>query len=360
MGLAGFSCAVDWFCEPRHHRGPVFTIIENESHTMRSRPLLSLLASAALLTSTTSQADPPPKSSITKLVLLGTQGGPRANAERAQPSNLLVVNGTHYLIDAGNGVARQLSLAGVTVAAVHTIFITHNHDDHNADWGTLMGMAWSLSSSRPITVYGPAGTESMRRGFLQYFAPNVAARYMEGGQNMPVEKFILAHDYQAGRVYEDANIKVTAVENCHFHLPKGTPGYGWQRSYSLRFQTPDRVIVFSGDTGPCGDVLPRMAKDADILVHEVIDLDPIAAQLAGEVKSGQITPGQMSGLMNHMRTEHSTPEEVGRVAAAAGVKLLVLSHLVIGPGSDGEQKLLAGIRRSYSGPVVVGHDLQAF
>jgi ribonuclease BN (tRNA processing enzyme) len=299
-------------------------------------------------------------SRVTRLVLLGTQGGPRVNAERAQPSNLLVVNGTNYLIDAGNGVARQLSLAGVTAAAVHTIFITHNHDDHNADWGTLMGMAWSLSSSHPITVYGPAGTESMRRGFLQYFAPNVAARYMEGGQNMPVDKFILAHDYQAGLVYADGNIKVTAVENCHFHLPKGTLGYGWQRSYSLRFQTPDRVIVFSGDTGPCGEVMPRIARGADILVHEVIDLGPIEGQLAGEVRSGQITQGQMAGLMNHMRTEHSTAQEVGRVAAAAGVKLLVLSHLVIGPGSAGEQKLLAGIRQTYNGPVIVGHDLQEF
>jgi ribonuclease BN (tRNA processing enzyme) len=87
---------------------------------------------------------------------------------------------------------------------------------------------------------------------------------------------------------------------------------------------------------------------------------PIEAQLADEVKSGQITSGQMSGLMNHMRTEHSKPEEVGRVAAAAGVKLLVLSHRVIGPGSGGEQKPLSGIRQSYGGPVVVGYDLQVF
>lgn len=329
-------------------------------YNLRARALCSLFCLTVLLSVTTAQADPLPQSSITKLVLLGTQGGPRVTAERAQPSNLLVVNGTNYLIDAGNGVARQLALVGVTAAAVHTIFITHNHDDHNADWGTLMGMAWSLSSSRPITVYGPAGTESMRKGFLQYFAPNVAARYLEGGQNMPVEKFILAHDYRAGLIYRDANIQVTAVENCHFHLPKGTPGYGWQRSYSLRFQTPDRLIVFSGDTGPCGEVMSRIAQGADILVHEVIDLEPIERQLAGEVRSGQISAGQMSGLMNHMRTEHSTAEEVGRVAAAAGVKLLVLSHLVIGPGSGAEQKPLAGIRQSYAGPVVVGHDLEAF
>ena len=113
-----------------------------KSHKGRNmRDNLLLLFTATILTSVTvAWADPPPSSPTTKLILLGTQGGPRANAERAQPSNLLVVNGTYYLVDAGNGVARQLSLAGVTAAAVHAIFITHNHDDHNADWGTLMGM----------------------------------------------------------------------------------------------------------------------------------------------------------------------------------------------------------------------------
>src|ERR1700744_3146512 len=96
--------------------------------------LFNLFGIAALAYIFSAQAEQLPRSPGTKLVLLGTQGGPRVNAERAQPSNLLVVNGTNYVIDAGNGVARQLSLAGVTAAAVHTIFITHNHDDHNADW----------------------------------------------------------------------------------------------------------------------------------------------------------------------------------------------------------------------------------
>ena len=317
--------------------------------------LRAAIAAAALLAAL-------PAAAATRLVLLGTQGGPRPSAQRAEPANLLTVNGVNYLIDAGNGVALQLAKVGVAPADIRDIFITHNHDDHNADWGTLMGLAWSVSSNRPITVYGPAGTESMRRGFLQYFAPNVAARHLEGPQqNMPVEKFILAHDYRGpGEVFHDANVRVTAAENCHFHFPPGTPGYGWQHSYALRFETPDRVIVFSGDTGPCGDVIPRIARGADILVHEVIDLEAIDVQLQHEVQAGQIKAAQEQGLLNHMRTEHSSPEEVGRVAQAAGVKLLVLSHLVIGADPAAEQRLLAGIRKNYGGPVVIGHDLQAF
>ncbi len=169
-------------------------------------------------------AEPPHKP-----VSAGHSGGPRPTDTRAEPANLLVVDGVNYLIDAGNGVAGQLAKAGLSPGDIHVIFITHNHDDHNADWGTLMGLAWSVSSNHPMTVYGPAGTQMMRKGFLQYFAPNAAARYLEGSQqNMPVEKFILAHDYKGeGEVFKDHNLRVIAKENCHFHFPKGSPGYEW-------------------------------------------------------------------------------------------------------------------------------------
>jgi ribonuclease BN (tRNA processing enzyme) len=277
---------------------------------------------------------------------------------------VLIVNGKPYLIDAGNGVAGQLLRAGVPFTSIRQIFITHNHDDHNADWGTLMGRAWTSGQYEPMTVYGPRGTESMRKGFLQYFAPNAAAHYLEGAVNVEPAKVILAHDIPgAGLVYQDGNIRVTAVENCHYHFSKGSPGYGWQQSFAFRFQTPDRVIVFSGDTGACGDVLVKFAAGADILVHEVIDLEAIEAALAARAPaegSGGSLPGQREALMNHMRTEHTTAEEVGRLAGAAGVKMLVLTHIVPGTLPEDERRYTEPVRRSYKGPVVVAHDLMEF
>jgi len=135
-----------------------------------------------------------------------------------------------------------------------------------------------------------------------------------------------------------------------------------QQSFAFRFQTPDRVIVFSGDTGPCGDVLVKFAAGADILVHEVIDLGAIEALLAARTRAdgSNSPPGQREALMNHMRTEHTSAEEVGRVAGAAGVKMLVLTHLVPGTLPDDERRYREPIRRSYSGPVVVAHDLMEF
>lgn len=278
------------------------------------------------------------------------------SGNRAQPANLLLVADTPYLIDAGNGVARQLALAHVPLSSIHSIFITHNHDDHNADWGTLMGLAWSTGNTAPQTVYGPRGTESMLHGFLEYFAPNAAARYMAGGASMPPEKLMRARDILGpGPVYEDANVRVTAVENCHYHFAQGTPGYAWQQSFAFRFQTADRVIVFSGDTGPCGDVLATFAKGADILVHEVIDLPAVERALPASSP-----PQWRAGLINHLRTEHSSPEDVGKTASAAGVKMVVLSHVAPGFPGDSDGAYIDGVKRFYSGPVILGHDLMEF
>ena len=294
-------------------------------------------------------------SKVTRLILLGTQGGPRVTGERAEPANLLIVRRQPYLIDAGNGVVRQLALAHFQPPDIHQIFITHNHDDHNADWGTLMGLAWTDGNTAPITVYGPPGTQSMLKGYLQYFAPNAAAHYPESSHVPPADTMRAQDIAGPGLVYQDGNIRVTAVENCHYHFARGTPGYGWQKSYSFRFQTPDRVIVFSGDTGPCGHVLGSFAKGADILVHEVIDLKAIEQSL-----KTNMPPEKFEPLMNHMRTEHSTAEEVGRTASEAGVKLVVLSHIVQGRSGTSDDSYVAGVRKFYSGPVVVGQDLMEF
>src|SRR3984893_17797622 len=108
----------------------------------------------------------------TTLITLGTQGGPLRSKSRSQPANVLLVNDEPYIIDAGNGVAGRLAMAGVPLGRVGQIFITHNHDDHNADLGTMMGLAWTLGRSTTITVHGPKGTRDIVDGFLKFFSAN--------------------------------------------------------------------------------------------------------------------------------------------------------------------------------------------
>ena len=95
------------------------------------------------------------------LVTLGTAAGPSLRRDRAQSSNLITVNGTHYVVDAGDGVARRLAKAGIDVREIGMIFITHHHDDHTAGLGTLMSLAWDRQRTKPINVYGPPRTEEL-------------------------------------------------------------------------------------------------------------------------------------------------------------------------------------------------------
>jgi ribonuclease BN (tRNA processing enzyme) len=289
----------------------------------------------------------------TKVITLGTQGGP-IPSERAQPANALVVRDRVYLIDAGNGVGRQLVAAGIDHRKVGHIFITHHHDDHNADIGTLMGLQWATGRRAETHVYGPPGTQAMMKGFLQFFAPN--ARIRQGDmKGLPApEKTFLAHDIAgSGPVYQDDLITVTAQENCHYlHDPSVERGRE-DRSYAFRVKTPDKVIVFSGDTGRC-PVLTEFARDADMLVHEVIDLTLIKETL---LKS--VPPQVVDSMMRHMIDEHTTAEDVGRLAAAARVKQVVLTHLIPG-GKEPDSVYLEPLRKHFGGPAAVARDLMVF
>lgn len=317
---------------------------------------LACCAAAALVLSTPVSAQPAGPDQRTRVVTLGTQGGPLFNSKRAQPANAVLVDGAIYLVDAGNGVARQLVLAGLDPRRVGQVFITHNHDDHNADWGTLAGLQWSLAVQRPFQVFGPAGTEAMREGFLRYFRPNAQIRSAETKLPGRLEDKLVAKDIEPGLVYQDERVRVSAMEVCHYHFDAATPPEGGpHKSYAYRFETRDRIIVFSGDTGACAP-LAEFARGADLLVHEVVDLPAIEAA----IRVAGLPASLATSAMRHMREDHTTAEDVGRLAAKAGVKRLVLTHLVPGFSDASTAALASDVRKHFSGPVDVAEDLMSF
>lgn len=321
------------------------------------------LAAAQAPAPTATPSATPAASAGTRVVMLGTQGGPLPTGQRAQPANAVVVQGRIYLVDAGNGVVRQLVQAGLDYRRVDHIFITHQHDDHNADWGTLMGLQWSTGRRSEVHVHGPEGTEAMLAGFLRYFEPNARVRRADAPMLPPPESLFRAHDLKGpGLVYEDDLVKVTAAENCHYHFNPAAPAAtARDRSYALRFQTPDKVVVFSGDTGQCADLV-AFARDADLLVHEVVSLPLIADSLRRFMASqqGRPQPGLFEDLMKHMAADHTVPEDIGRLAAAARVKKVVLTHFVPGREGDADSDYTDGVKQHFNGPVVAARDLMAF
>ena len=295
----------------------------------------------------------------TRLITLGTIAGPGPRARRAQSSNLLIVNGALYIIDAGDGVARRLAEAGINIRDIGTIFITHHHDDHTAGLGTLMSVAWDQQRTEPIDVYGPPGTEALVRAAVEYFTLSANLRIRDCGRTVPIARVFLGHDRGVGVIYQDANIKVTAVENTHFQFHQTDTASANEKWYSYRFETPDRVIVFTGDTGP-SDAVTELARGADLLVSEVNSFDARMKEMIRDGRWQAMTDKERTGITTQATRGHLTPEDVGKMAARAGVKTVVLTHLTFTPNETDYDAWADEVRKHFSGRVVVADDLMEF
>ena len=283
-------------------------------------------------------ADAKPKS---RLILLGTAGGPTPKPNRSAPANVIVVNGASYVVDCGNGVARQMVLAKLKLSSMRCVFLTHHHSDHNADYGNLLLLAWATDLTKRIDTYGPPPLAEMTRQFLALNDYDIRTRIADEGRP-PLKDLIVPHEISAGGpVMQDENVKVTAALVEH---PPVTPAFAY------RFDCPDRSIVFSGDTRPSKNLI-ALAQGADVLVHEVMHMPSLEQLIATETNA--------KTLREHLLAAHSTCEEVGRVATEAGVKTLVLSHFVPGGYPFLKDEVWAdAVRPYFSGNLVVGHDLQ--
>src|SRR6476620_4259942 len=248
----------------------------------------------------------------TRLVFLGTKGGPRVGVGASNPANLVLVNDMPFVVDCGMGVSRQLVNAGVPIPSIKYIFITHHHSDHNLEYGNLFYNAWAAGLSTPIHSFGPKGIEAMTKSFWELNKFDVETRIEDEGRPDP-RKLLVAKDIaDDGVVLQTADVKVTAFRTPHPPIVD---------SFAYKFETPDGVIVFSSDTA-YNPKLAEFAHGADVLVHECLYL-PWVDRVAAGVKNG-------ATLKKHLIDSHTSPEDVGRIADAAQVKLLVMSHLVPG------------------------------
>jgi ribonuclease BN (tRNA processing enzyme) len=255
-------------------------------------------------------------------------------------------------------VTGRIVQAGYDFRKVGKIFITHPHSDHTAGLATLLVSEWEYQRAEAIDVYG-GGVEALVEGAIDYLTPNAEIRWAEG-KKRPMADTFHAHDVMPGVIYQDANVKVTAVENTHFHFEPNTPPYGKYRSYSYRFETPDRVVFFTGDTGP-SDAVVALAKGADLYVTETTSPDDVVDLFKKNGAWQAKTSAEQEGFLRHMHEEHVTPADIGKMAAQAGVKAVVMTHL--GPSitpNDDYQRYVEEAKKYYSGPITLAKDLMKF
>jgi ribonuclease BN (tRNA processing enzyme) len=290
-----------------------------------------------------------------RVITLGTAAGPPPRARRAQSSNLLIVDQTPYVIDAGDGAARRLAKAGINARDIGTIFLTHHHDDHTAGLGTLMSVAWDQNRTKPIHVYGPPRTEELVKAAVQYFTISAEIRISDGGRTVPIAQVFFGHDVGTGTIYEDENVRVTAVENTHFCFHAANK----HKSYSYRFDTAHRAIVITGDTGP-NDALTELAYNADVLLAEANSVEDRKQNLVASGSWAIMSPDERSRMMRQATEGHLSLDDVGRMATRANVKSVVLTHLTTRAGTDDYTSWVAQVKQHFAGPVTAACDLMEF
>lgn len=301
-------------------------------------------------------APPAPAQPGLTVTLLGTAGGPPPHLNRSQPATLLQVDNRSYLIDAGEGAARQLLRAGVPSPRLSAAFISHLHWDHTLGLGYLMATGWMMGRTAPMEIWGPPG--------LADFVDRTATAVGLGEDIFRAQattRPALRSLYPAKQIdltgpteiYRDDKVRVTAAPNSHFALIHGgRRSYGEDKAYSYRFDTAHGSVVFTGDTG-VSDALTALAKGADVLVAEICDFDSMRVALERSQGPG----ANLDALMTHMQRQHLSPEDVGKLATEAKVKKVVLTHYVIGADFD-PQAFAAQVRKFYpNGEIVVGQDL---
>ena len=209
----------------------------------RRQVLIQMAAAAGILPRVVSS-----QSTKTRLILLGTGGGPRPRKVNSASAQVILANGSAYVVDCGDGVTRQLVLAGVSLPSLRHIFVTHHHSDHNADYGNLIWLAWTAGLRTRVDTWGPPPLAQMTKLFFQMNAYDIKTRVADEAR-VPLAPLVHVHEVTGGgQVMQDDNVKVTAALVKH---PPVVPAFGY------RFDARDRSIVISGDTAPSDDLSDR-------------------------------------------------------------------------------------------------------
>jgi ribonuclease BN (tRNA processing enzyme) len=273
-----------------------------------------------------------------ELQVLGS-GGPELEDKRASTSYLVWQDGRpRIVVDSGGGSALQFGRAGAHVSQLDAIFFTHLHVDHTADFAALIKSSYFEDRNRPLPVYGPIGNDyfpttsefvadlfDRKHGAYRYLADLVSGG--AGGYQL-VAHDVTLQEHEVRVIYQSPDTAVSATKVIH----GGVPALAW------RVELGGKVIVFSGDTNGDNGNLELLAKDADVFVaHNAI-------------------PEGESGAARQL---HMPPSVIGRIAATAKVKSLVLSHRML-RSLGHESQTRATIATLYPGPVAFADDLDCF
>ncbi len=267
-----------------------------------------------------------------QVVILGS-GSPLPDPSRAGPSTLVRTSAGDLLFDCGRGVLMRAAAAASGAGALTAVFLTHLHSDHVTDLNDIVTSRWIMSfQPNPLSVFGPPGTEALLGSVEAMLGPDIGYRLAHHDDlTWPPSSAVTEVD--GGVVFEQSGVTVTAAPTDHAPV-RPTVGY--------RIDDGGNSVVIAGDTVPCPG-LDELSRGADVLVHTVVRRDLIEP----------IGLPRLTDVLDY----HSSVEDAAATASRAGVRTLVLTHLVPAPIPGTEQEWLDRAGAHFDGEVVLATDL---
>ncbi len=273
---------------------------------------------------------------------------------RAQTGTAVFVNGHFFMFDVGDGVVQKAENFGLPLTHLDGIFITHWHSDHMIDLPSLISRSWVLGRSNDLHLYGPDGTDTLNQAINQFLHIENQHRVDHHGTAiMDISKArAISHEFknvERGRqvIYEQDGITITAFDVSHEPVE---PAVG----YSIEYK--GKKVIISGDTKKDA-LLTEIAKDADLLIHEVM-LSSLMQKMSHRLETSGNE--RNAKILVDIQDYHTTPSQVAEIAATANVKKLVLHHFAPAPDIRIIKNLYKKELSGYDGPIHFAEDGDRF
>jgi ribonuclease Z len=267
-----------------------------------------------------------------KLTILGS-GGPIPDPNRAGPSTLVQAGGLNLLVDCGRGVVMRLAAAGLLPPMLHRVLLTHLHSDHITDFNDVFTTRWVMSPGpNPLPVTGPPGTVDFVERTKTMLTHDIGYRiaHHDDLNDPPAAEVAELLD---GVVLEQNGVRVLAAPTDHRPV---------HPTIGFRVEHEGGVIALAGDTVPC-EGLDRLCAGADVYVQTVIRGDLVQ----------QVPSARLQDILDY----HSSVAQAGQTAARAGVKTLVLTHMVPAVAPGAEKEWIAQAEEHFDGEIIIAEDL---
>ncbi len=245
-----------------------------------------------------------------KAVLLGT-GTSYPDPERVQ-SGILIEDGDHrILLDIGSGVLQRLTQLQIDIKTIDSVFISHFHIDHCADFLPLCQSLWLSGYDRTLRLLAPPTVREWSRGIH-----DIAFKYLR--DKIQIQTTVLDENH----IFPVGDLTVIASPTLH----------GNYDTRAFRVEHRGKSLTYSSDTAPCRDIID-LAKGTDVLVHEWNWLDGA-----------------------HPEGIHTSPSELAQIVEEINPSKIVLTH--VSPEVVAiKDKVIEIVSRRTNAEVVLGEDL---